>query len=321
MTLISPQILKQYSIPYNKITQEEGEIMITFPYGYHAGFNHGFNCAESTNFAAERWVEYGKRASQCTCSKDMVKISMDTFVKRFQPDRYEMWLKGCDIGPHPEEPNKQVAAPHPLPQDILCNKNNSTLPASFLEGSGRKSMCNKRMKSLGFSQDFSLADFPTELQLELMEEDMGHDEITPDEEQLEVLEDIWLKAGEIDIDEASIYDAGYKVSQKRKNNKNRLNTAERKARPKKKKPVKEPSINELQKSGPYAACETNSKKTCGTIVAPVQLLHEQHNTESVDSEISDNLKRKKHKHKEHCKKHKKKNFKGAPAPVNLFVFP
>jgi len=61
--------------------------MITFPYGYHAGFNHGFNCAESTNFAAPRWVEYGKRATQCTCSKDMVKISMDTFVRRFQPDR------------------------------------------------------------------------------------------------------------------------------------------------------------------------------------------------------------------------------------------
>lgn len=38
--------------------------MITFPYGYHAGFNHGFNCAESTNFALPRWVEFGKRASQ-----------------------------------------------------------------------------------------------------------------------------------------------------------------------------------------------------------------------------------------------------------------
>ena len=45
-----------------QVTQEAGEFMITFPYGYHAGFNHGFNCAESTNFATRRWIEYGKQA-------------------------------------------------------------------------------------------------------------------------------------------------------------------------------------------------------------------------------------------------------------------
>lgn len=44
------------------MTQEAGEFMITFPYGYHAGFNHGFNCAESTNFATLRWIEYGKQS-------------------------------------------------------------------------------------------------------------------------------------------------------------------------------------------------------------------------------------------------------------------
>ncbi|XP_053490049.1 lysine-specific demethylase 4B isoform X1 [Ictalurus furcatus] len=96
MTLISPSILKKYSIPFDRITQEAGEFMITFPYGYHAGFNHGFNCAESTNFATLRWIDYGKMATQCTCRKDMVKISMDVFVRCLQPDRYELWKKGKD---------------------------------------------------------------------------------------------------------------------------------------------------------------------------------------------------------------------------------
>ncbi|XP_018423472.1 PREDICTED: lysine-specific demethylase 4B-like, partial [Nanorana parkeri] len=97
MTLISPSILKKYGIPFDRITQEAGEFMITFPYGYHAGFNHGFNCAESTNFATLRWIDYGKMATQCTCRKDMVKISMDVFVKFLQPDRYEMWKQGKDF--------------------------------------------------------------------------------------------------------------------------------------------------------------------------------------------------------------------------------
>ncbi|XP_030289827.1 lysine-specific demethylase 4C isoform X2 [Sparus aurata] len=99
MTLISPSILKKYGIPFDKITQEAGEFMITFPYGYHAGFNHGFNCAESTNFATLRWIDYGKVATQCTCSRDMVKISMEPFVKRFQPDRYPNWMLGKDSTP------------------------------------------------------------------------------------------------------------------------------------------------------------------------------------------------------------------------------
>ncbi|XP_051990242.1 lysine-specific demethylase 4A-like [Xyrauchen texanus] len=99
MTLISPSILKKYGIPFEKITQEAGEFMVTFPYGYHAGFNHGFNCAESTNFATRRWIDYGKQAILCSCRKDMVKISMDVFVKKFQPERYELWLLGKDNAP------------------------------------------------------------------------------------------------------------------------------------------------------------------------------------------------------------------------------
>ncbi|EDW74538.2 uncharacterized protein Dwil_GK21350 [Drosophila willistoni] len=120
MTMISPKVLRQHNIPYNKITQEAGEIMITFPFGYHAGFNHGFNGAESTNFASKRWIEYGKRSSVCKCRSDMVKISMATFVRRFQPERYENWLRGEDYGCHPEEPGKICAAmPPTLNEDEL----------------------------------------------------------------------------------------------------------------------------------------------------------------------------------------------------------
>ncbi|XP_070134749.1 probable lysine-specific demethylase 4B isoform X7 [Drosophila bipectinata] len=141
MTLISPQILKQHNVPVSKITQEAGEIMITFPFGYHAGFNHGFNCAESTNFAMERWIEYGKRAVQCTCSNDMVKISMDTFVKRFQNERYDLWLEGRDVGRHPEDPPNGVPSAAPLPPHLdvlLCDKKmkkqcNPTKAKSFKE--------------------------------------------------------------------------------------------------------------------------------------------------------------------------------------------
>uniref|UniRef100_A0A8C6T1W3 [histone H3]-trimethyl-L-lysine(9) demethylase n=1 Tax=Neogobius melanostomus TaxID=47308 RepID=A0A8C6T1W3_9GOBI len=97
MTLISPSILKKYGIPFEKITQKAGEFIVTFPYSYHAGFNHGFNCAESTNFATERWIEYGKQAILCSCRKDMVKISMDVFVRKYQPERYAQWLAGRDV--------------------------------------------------------------------------------------------------------------------------------------------------------------------------------------------------------------------------------
>jgi len=128
MCLISPLILRQNSIPYNKIVQHEGEIMITFPCGYHSGFNTGFNCAESTNFATPRWVEFGKRATRCFCRPDTVNISMDCFVKRFQPEKYESWLAGEDLGHHPCDDPKTSAmtvAPPPSAEEFLVNKTNN----------------------------------------------------------------------------------------------------------------------------------------------------------------------------------------------------
>ncbi|XP_054460010.1 lysine-specific demethylase 4C isoform X2 [Anoplopoma fimbria] len=142
MTLISPSILKKYGIPFDKITQEAGEFMITFPYGYHAGFNHGFNCAESTNFATVRWIDYGKVATQCTCSKDMVKISMEPFVKRFQPDRYANWMVGKDSAP----PDHILATPSTTPElQSWLQRRRKSKPAT--KGCTHTRMRSKRLRT------------------------------------------------------------------------------------------------------------------------------------------------------------------------------
>ena len=35
---------------------------------------------------------------------------MEAFIRKYQPDRYEAWLEGRDIGPHPENSNLITAA-------------------------------------------------------------------------------------------------------------------------------------------------------------------------------------------------------------------
>ncbi|XP_006813368.2 lysine-specific demethylase 4C [Saccoglossus kowalevskii] len=154
MTLISPHILKQYSIPYNKITQEAGEFMITFPYGYHAGYNHGFNCAESTNFASLRWIEFGKRATHtlCRCTRDNVKISMDLFVKEFQPHRYDAWKAGKDLMSieeclnHVPEKRKRLAAVNATEQTSPDKHQKSTTPRRHGTHSPQSPKKEKRTK-------------------------------------------------------------------------------------------------------------------------------------------------------------------------------
>ena len=60
-------MLAKTSCRPNTLVQQAGEFVITYPRGYHAGFNLGFNCAESVNFALDSWIEHGRKAQACNC--------------------------------------------------------------------------------------------------------------------------------------------------------------------------------------------------------------------------------------------------------------
>eukprot|EP00730_Choanoeca_flexa_P002058 TRINITY_DN10895_c0_g1_i3.p1 TRINITY_DN10895_c0_g1~~TRINITY_DN10895_c0_g1_i3.p1 ORF type:complete len:1127 (+),score=288.84 TRINITY_DN10895_c0_g1_i3:198-3578(+) len=92
-SMIAPHVLAQHGVRVAKTVHRAGEFMITFPRGYHAGFNHGFNIAESTNFASDRWIDYGLEAVPCLCRGDTVRIDMDVFLKHFRPALYRQRLK------------------------------------------------------------------------------------------------------------------------------------------------------------------------------------------------------------------------------------
>jgi len=104
--MIGPKLLEANGVRVNKMVQEERNMIIVFPHAYHSGFNHGFNMAESTNFALPRWVEYGKRFRDCLCrgQDDEVSIDLDPFIKKVQPERYDAWRKGLDWALHPMDP-------------------------------------------------------------------------------------------------------------------------------------------------------------------------------------------------------------------------
>eukprot|EP00475_Leptophrys_vorax_P015913 TRINITY_DN2229_c0_g1_i1.p1 TRINITY_DN2229_c0_g1~~TRINITY_DN2229_c0_g1_i1.p1 ORF type:complete len:590 (+),score=100.43 TRINITY_DN2229_c0_g1_i1:251-2020(+) len=59
VTMVPPNVFLNKGIPVCTLIQNPGEFVFTFPGAYHGGFNLGFNCAESTNFAVEDWLPYG----------------------------------------------------------------------------------------------------------------------------------------------------------------------------------------------------------------------------------------------------------------------
>ncbi|KAL4244558.1 JHDM3 histone demethylase family protein [Abortiporus biennis] len=85
--LASPNLLAQSACRPNTLVQRAGEFVITYPKGYHAGFNLGFNCAESVNFALDSWLDLGRKAKICKCVNYSVRIDVDQLLRDREAER------------------------------------------------------------------------------------------------------------------------------------------------------------------------------------------------------------------------------------------
>ena len=87
--MVSPAYLEKHGIRVNHTIHREGEFIITYPYGYHAGFNYDYNLAESVNFALDDWFEFGKRTKKCECISDSVGINIKHLWEKYYGTKYE----------------------------------------------------------------------------------------------------------------------------------------------------------------------------------------------------------------------------------------
>ena len=99
--MMEPSILLKANIPLTRTVQRPGEFIINFPGAYHSGFNNGYNCAESCNFATEYWIPFGVQAKPCSCDggKDSVHINIGSIIKKIGVNNVkvkgEQWVQ-CD---------------------------------------------------------------------------------------------------------------------------------------------------------------------------------------------------------------------------------
>lgn len=128
------------------------------------------------------------------------------YLNRFS--RYDLWLRGEDVGPHPEDP-RLSAAPPPTNIDLVYSdpdkapeEYDQMVPKNKRHTIHKKKNSSKKKAKGDLDATLDSPDIPADVKkvledLEAEENEMEHPCDQPDEQQLEVLEDIWLKAGEM----------------------------------------------------------------------------------------------------------------------------
>jgi len=100
--MFHPKLLDEKDIAVSKAIQKANEFMITFPNGFHSGWNTGFNCAESVNFAFPEWVPIGIESASCTCGTLMDPVRMNVAhlmlrLKKKWPEKFLQIPDGKNI--------------------------------------------------------------------------------------------------------------------------------------------------------------------------------------------------------------------------------
>eukprot|EP01126_Amoeba_proteus_P041963 TRINITY_DN4537_c0_g1_i11.p1 TRINITY_DN4537_c0_g1~~TRINITY_DN4537_c0_g1_i11.p1 ORF type:complete len:560 (-),score=88.72 TRINITY_DN4537_c0_g1_i11:471-2150(-) len=85
VTQLSPLHLLKAGVSVKRGLQFPGQFVVTCPRAYHAGFNTGFNCAESVNFALDDWLPFSRQA----CWFDYRSMRLSVFSHE------EFVLKAC----------------------------------------------------------------------------------------------------------------------------------------------------------------------------------------------------------------------------------
>ena len=78
--LPAPHILEAAGIKVAMMEQHARDLIVTFPSGYHYGYNQGINVSEAINFVTASWVPLGQAAHWCDCVKGTLKINFAELV-------------------------------------------------------------------------------------------------------------------------------------------------------------------------------------------------------------------------------------------------